>query len=47
MTRINSNPTAERPHAEHSPSAFTYKEICPGFRSDPAPSEASEEGIRA
>ena len=37
-------PTEERPHAEHSPSGLHYKEICPGFKNRGESGPAAEEG---
>ena len=45
MTENHPSPE-DRPHARHSPSSLAYKEVCPGFMSDPTPSAASEEGTR-
>jgi hypothetical protein len=46
MDTIIPTPAEDRPHAEHSPSSLSLKEVCPGFRPDSKASVASEEGSR-
>jgi hypothetical protein len=43
---MSTDSSEQRPHAEHSPSALHYKEICPGFKNRGESGPAAEEGTR-